>query len=133
MLRAVADTHAVIWYIFGDSRLSTTAQNTIAQIASSGDQVAFSSITLAEIVYLSEKGRISPLTLERLLASVDTTDTVLLEVPFTRHIAEALRLVNRSQVPDLPDRIIAATALYLGVPVISRDKKIQLSSVNTIW
>ncbi len=25
MLRAVADTHAVIWYIFGDSRLSKTA------------------------------------------------------------------------------------------------------------
>ncbi|MEH2359653.1 type II toxin-antitoxin system VapC family toxin [Nostoc sp.] len=88
MLRAVADTHVVIWYIFGDSRLSTTAQNTIAQIASSGDQVAFSSITLAEIVYLSEKGRISPLTLEHLLASVDTTDAVLPEVAFNRHIAE---------------------------------------------
>ena len=24
MLRAVADTHAVIWYIFADSRLSVT-------------------------------------------------------------------------------------------------------------
>ncbi|MEH2249750.1 type II toxin-antitoxin system VapC family toxin [Nostoc sp.] len=114
-------------------RLSTTAQNTIAQIASSGDQVALSSITLAEIVYLSKKGRISPLTLEQLLASVDTTDALLVEVPFTRQIAEALPLVNRSQVPDLPDRIIAATALYLGVPVISRDSKIKLSSVNTIW
>ncbi|MEH2398032.1 hypothetical protein [Nostoc sp.] len=79
MLRAVADTHAVIWYIFGDSGLSTTAQNTIAQIASSGDQVAFSLIRLAEIVYLSEKGRISPLTLERLLAFVDTIDAVLLD------------------------------------------------------
>ncbi|WP_265578555.1 MULTISPECIES: hypothetical protein [unclassified Nostoc] len=41
--------------------------------------------------------------------------------------------MNRSQVPDLPDRIIAATTLYLGVSVISRDSKIQLSSVNTIW
>ncbi|MEH2164500.1 MAG: PIN domain-containing protein [Nostoc sp.] len=114
MLRAVADTHAVIWYIFGDSRLSTTAQNTIAQIASSGDQVAFSSITLAEIIYLSEKGRISPLTLERLLVSVDAIDAVLFEVPFNRQIAQALPLVNRSQVPDLPDRIIAATALLSG-------------------
>ncbi|WP_336389855.1 PIN domain-containing protein [Scytonema hofmannii] len=41
--------------------------------------------------------------------------------------------VERAQVPDLPDRIIAATALYLGVPIISRDNKIQLSSINTIW
>lgn len=30
-------------------------------------------------------------------------------------------------------RIIAATALYLNVPLISRDRKIQLSTVNTIW
>ncbi|NMG19508.1 PIN domain-containing protein [Brasilonema bromeliae] len=133
MLRAVADTHAVIWYIFADARLSITARNMIAQIASAGDQVAFSSITLAEIVYLSEKGRISPLTLERLLAVVDTTDAVLAEVPFDRHIAQALRLVERTQVPDLPDRIVAATALHLGVPVISRDSKIKLSSINTIW
>lgn len=50
MLRAVADTHAVIWYIFGDARLSTTARDAIAQIAAAGEQVAFSSITLAEII-----------------------------------------------------------------------------------
>ena len=36
-------------------------------------------------------------------------------------------------IRDMPDRIIAATALTLGVPVISRDSKIQLSSVSTIW
>ena len=63
MLRAVADTHAVIWYIFGDARLSVTARNTIEQIAAEGNQVAFSSITLAEIVYLSERGRIMRLLL----------------------------------------------------------------------
>jgi predicted nucleic acid-binding protein len=33
----------------------------------------------------------------------------------------------------MPDRIIAATALHLGLPLISRDRKIQLSSVPTIW
>lgn len=71
--------------------------------------------------------------IQQIAPDIERELTELLEVPFTRHIAEALRLVNRSQVPDLSDRIIAATALYLGVPVISRDKKIQLSSVNTIW
>ncbi len=133
MLRAVVDTHTVIWYIFADARLSKTARDTISQIASDNDQVAFSSITLAEIIYLSEKRRISPLTLDRLLTSVDTTNAVLTEVPFDRHIAQALHLVERTQVPDLPDRIIAATALHLGVPVISRDNKIKLSSVSSIW
>ncbi len=46
---------------------------------------------------------------------------------------QCLRQVDRSQIPDLPDRIIAATALYLNVPVISRDRRIQLSSIDTIW
>ena len=133
MLRAVADTHAAIWYIFADERLSATARTMIEEAAADGDQIAFSSITLAEIVYLSEKGRIDPATLDRLLTAVDSEDAVLIEVPFDRHVAQALRKVERSQVPDLPDRIIAATALHLGLPLISRDGKIQLADVNTIW
>jgi len=44
-----------------------------------------------------------------------------------------MRQVDRAQVPDLPDRIIAATALHLGLPLISRDRKIQLADVETIW
>jgi PIN domain nuclease of toxin-antitoxin system len=133
VLRAVADTHAVIWYIFGDARLSVTARNTIEQIAAEGNQVAFSSITLAEIVYLSERGRIDAATLGRLLRAVDGENAVLAEVPFDRNIAQSLMRVERSQIPDLPDRIIAATALYLGLPLISRDHKIQLSDIETIW
>ena len=133
MLGAVADTHAVIWYLFADERLSATARTTIEEAAAGGDQIAFSSITLAEIIYLSEKGRIDPATLDRLLTAVDREDAVLIEVPFDRHVAQALRKVERTQVPDLPDRIIAATALHLGLPLISRDRKIQLSDVNTIW
>jgi PIN domain nuclease of toxin-antitoxin system len=133
VLRAVADTHAVIWYIFGDARLSVTARNTIEQIAAEGNQVAFSSITLAEIVYLSERGRIDAATLDRLLRAVDGENAVLAEVPFDRNIAQSLMRVERAQIPDLPDRIIAATALYLGLPLISRDRRILLSDVDTIW
>jgi predicted nucleic acid-binding protein len=39
----------------------------------------------------------------------------------------------RSEIPDMPDRIIAATAIHLGVPVLSRDGRIRASSVRTIW
>ena len=133
MLGAVADTHTVIWYIFADSRLSVTARTTIEQIAAEGNQVAFSSITLAEIVYLSERGRINSNTLDLLLREVESDDALLVEIPFDRNIALTLREVDRSQIPDLPDRIIAATALYLNLPVISRDRRIQLSSIDTIW
>jgi PIN domain nuclease of toxin-antitoxin system len=133
VIGAVADTHAIIWYIFADRRLSKTARTTIEQIAAAGNQVAFSSITLAEIVYLSERGRIAAETLERLLQAVDSGNAGLVEIPFDRYIAQALARVERSQVPDLPDRMIAATALHLGVPLISRDSEIHLSDIETIW
>jgi PIN domain nuclease of toxin-antitoxin system len=133
MLQAVLDTHAVIWYIFADRKLSNTARNTIEQIASEGNQVAFSSMTLAEIVYLSEKGRIHESTLDRLLTAINREDALLVEIPFDQHIAQALKQVERTQIPDLPDRIIAATALHLNLPLISRDHKIQLSEIETMW
>ncbi len=35
--------------------------------------------------------------------------------------------------PDMPDRIIGATALHLGLPLITRDGKIRASDLRTIW
>jgi PIN domain nuclease of toxin-antitoxin system len=133
MIRAVADTHTVVWYLFGDPRLSDRARATIEDAAASGDQVAFSSITLAEIVYLAERGRIRIETLDRLLEAVEGDDAVLLEVPFDRSVARAMATIPRQEVADLPDRIIAATASCLGADVISRDRAIQASQVPTIW
>jgi PIN domain nuclease of toxin-antitoxin system len=48
-------------------------------------------------------------------------------------VADALELVSRNEVPDLPDRIVTATAVALRVPLISRDRKIRASQVQTIW
>ena len=51
----------------------------------------------------------------------------------TVEIVDAMKQVPRADVPDMPDRIVAATAVYFGVPVISRDGKIRASNVQTIW
>lgn len=132
-IRVLADTHSVLWYLYNDSRLSSSALQAMLGTEQGGDQIAISSLTLAEIVYLVEKGKIDNKAFERVLAAVEQTNATLVEVPFDRHIAVAMRRVDRSQVPDLPDRIVTATALHLGVPVISRDRKIRSSIVSTIW
>jgi PIN domain nuclease of toxin-antitoxin system len=133
MIRAVADTHTILWYLFHDPRLSEAARATIEDAAASGEQVAFSSITLAEIVYLAERGRIRAETLERLLEAVEGEDVVLVEIPCDRTVARAMVDIPRAEVADFPDRMIAATASSLGVAVISRDGTIQASRIPTIW
>jgi PIN domain nuclease of toxin-antitoxin system len=133
MIRAVADTHAIIWYLFEDGRLSHVAKEFLDNAAQSGEQIGISAISLTEIVYLVEKAKINPETLERLLQSIEAGNAALVEIPVTGKIASRMREVSRDAVPDMPDRIIAATALELSVPIISRDGKIKTSGLKTIW
>lgn len=54
-------------------------------------------------------------------------------VPLSGEIAFAVHRIDRAVVPDFPDRIIAATALSLDLPLITCDEKIQQSGIATIW
>jgi PIN domain nuclease of toxin-antitoxin system len=106
VIQSVADTHAVIWYLFNDSRLSSSARTYIEQTTFDGDSIAVSTITFAEIIYLSERDRIPTETLPELLKLIDSGASVWVEVPFSRAIANAMQRVVRSQVPELADRMI---------------------------
>lgn len=133
MIVATADTHAVIWYLSNDVRLSSSARTAFQDAAHNGNQIAISAITLVEIVYLVEKGRIPASRFTQLMTVLDNPESVLVEVALTPEIARTLSRVSRDEVPDMPDRIIAATALHLNVPIISRDAKIKLSTITTLW
>jgi len=133
MIVAVADTHTALWYLFGDVRLSATAAGFIEGAAKARSQVAISSISLAEVVSLVEKNRLPLIAYEELAQALADLDHVFTEAPFTVAIVEAMRRVPRAEVPDMPDRMIAATAAHFDVPVISRDRRILAASLKTIW
>ena len=132
MIEALSDTHALIWFVSDDPRLSRSAKAVFETIQVANGQVAISSISLVEIVYLEERRRIAPGTLGLILAFLDMAE-FLVEAPVDRAILSSLAAIDRNQIADMPDRIIAATALHLGVPLISRDGKIRASTVRTIW
>jgi len=133
MIAGVADTHTALWYLFNDGRLSIAAGDFIDEAAAAGSQIAVSSISMAEIVYLLEKTRLPANSYSELRAALEDPDHVFKEASFTVEIVDAMKQVPREDVPDMPDRIIAATAVFLGVPAISRDGKIRASNVKTIW
>lgn len=133
MIVAVADTHAAIWYLFSDSRLGKGASAFIEQTMVNGDHIGVSAISLAEMVYLVEKRRIPDNSLSDLHAAIADSKSVLQLIALDDAVAMQMPGVSRQDIPDLPDRVIAATALLLGIPVLSRDGRIQSSIITTIW
>lgn len=133
MIAGVADTHTALWYLFGDPRLSAPAMTYIGQAAASGRKVVLSVISLAEILYLIEKNRLPLDAYSKLRQALGAFDYVIDEAPLTAGIVEAMRQIPRADIPDMPDRLVAATAVYFGVPVISRDGRIRASALQTIW
>ena len=103
-------------YLFGDPRLSAAAKSAFDAAASSRRKMVLSVISLAEVVYLVEKNRLPASAYADLQAALRDPDHV-----------------PRADIPDMPDRIVAATAVYFGVPVISRDGRIRASTVQTVW
>jgi PIN domain nuclease of toxin-antitoxin system len=88
---------------------------------------------LVEIIYLIEKGRLDAAVLPRLLAELDHPATTLELAPLDQGVVLALQDISRLDVPELPDRVIAATAWHHCVPLVTRDGQIRSSCVETIW
>jgi PIN domain nuclease of toxin-antitoxin system len=133
MSAAVADTHTVIWYLSGSPEISPAASAAIAAAAAAGDPLYVATISLVEMTYLAERGRIPADALDRLRKALAEPDILMHLAPLTRAVADAVASVSRDAVPDIPDRIIAATGLALGLPLLTRDAKIRASGLRTIW
>lgn len=133
MPSVVADTHALVWYASDRSRLSAPAAQRMDEAVAAGLAVVVSAITLVELVYLAEKGRLPHEALVRLDGLLDDPHSPVAVAPVDRGVARVVERIARSQVPDMPDRIIAATALHLGLPLVSRDRRIQASGIDVVW
>ena len=129
----VIDTNIVIWYFGEYSRLSPLAEKLIDDVVESGT-VFVASITIVELTYLLEKNRIPVEVIDKLREALDDESTSFRLAELTRGVADNVQRIDRSTVGDMPDRIIAATALHLGLPLITSDGNIQkLTNVETIW
>jgi PIN domain nuclease of toxin-antitoxin system len=133
MPAVVVDTHAIVWYLANDSRLSLRAADALDLATATGDAIHVPSICLVELTYLVEKGRLPSVARERLIRALDDPETPCRLAPLDRAVADAVGFIDRISVPDLPDRVVTATAIALQVPLISRDGRIRASIVQTIW
>lgn len=129
----VVDTHIVIWYFGDPAQLSKFAEAAIDKAEATG-AIYVSAITIVELIYLTEKGKIPPDVLTLLRDALDDSTTAFQLIEITRENADDLENIPRQTVSDMLDRIIAAAALHLNLPLITKDHKIQaLPNIKTIW
>ena len=131
----VADTHAIIWHITSNPRLSTEARRRLL-LADEGKAIIYLSVmTSIEILYACEKGKLPFDVLKEFHRRVQSEPTESYQiVEMTYDLARMLSEVPRKIVPELSDRIIAATALNLNLPLITKDQQIQQwEGIITIW
>jgi PIN domain nuclease of toxin-antitoxin system len=133
MSTVVADTHAAVWRRTNSPRLSSAAAKALDNASAAGDSILIPSISLVELTYLVEKGRVPAEARKRLVDALAEPDGPYELAPLDGRVAAAVELIDRYVVPDLPDRVIAATALSSGATLVSRDGKIRASQVRTIW
>jgi len=134
MTAVVADTHTIIWYLREITRLSPAAMMALDTALAGGYPIYVSAISVVEVGYLVERYRLPEEAFGQLIHALSDLGTGLEIAPLDLITAQILRQIPRDVVPDMPDRIIAATALSLGLPLVTRDGKIRaLSTIQTIW
>lgn len=129
MSRYITDTHALIWYLAGSSRLGNAARLAF-ESAIGGDSVIYiPAIVVAELVMFAEKHKtIRP---ESILAELRAKSAFqfLALLPET-----ASKIQDLTALPDIHDRLIVAESMIQNFPLITLDGSITRSKlVEVVW
>lgn len=128
----LVDTHVVVWLLSDVRRLSHSARAAIDQARAEGEGLAICDITLFELTTLVSKGRIElDISLESFLREVEARFVVL---PISGRACVLALGLPPAYPKDPADRIIGATALAAGLPLVTADRNIgQSKALQTIW
>ncbi len=122
-MKALLDTHILLWWLGEDQRLSPGQRQILAE-ADEKNPLGVADITLWEIATLASLGRINlhlPLRdwLERAVAP-----PLVQLLPITPAVAAAVAALPDSFHRDPADRILVATAQVIGATLLTHDRRI---------
>lgn len=119
----VVDTHVLIWYFTGSTRLLPALKERIEDARSQGGRLLVPTIVLAEVLDIAEKERVSFDFAQMYRLIQDEAEFEI--VDFGQEIFD--ETVRVKGIEDIHDRIIVATARYYGAGVLTKDHVIRES------
>lgn len=130
----VIDSHALLWWLDGGERLSAKASELLGGVGQGQTVFFVSAITFWELRLKERRGQLAP---KRPIGQWPdvlrrTADIELVDVSPEIWLATAdLAWEQR----DPADRVIAATALHLRVPVLTKDRMFHApdAPVKAVW
>lgn len=129
MQGVVVDTHAVVWHLTAPERLGKNARRLLAR-ADAGDLLAHvPAIALVEVSLLHERGRLrfgADQVVARLARHAGWQILAL-------DIEQCLAFSTLAGIRDPMDRLIAASARALGLPLVSADAAFDSAGVERAW
>ena len=120
----MVDTHALWWYFDSPERLSATVASIFHMVEHDDVTIVIPAIVAAELYYLSVK-------LDRPITPTELVDVVNAIPGFEFSDlgwVQLEKLDALQEIPEMHDRLIAAEALTLDAPVITRDRAFSDSS-----
>lgn len=131
----ILDTHALVWFVEGNKRLSESAKTIIAGTDS---EMVLPLIALAEAAVIIERGRTTISDVSKFVARV-YADTRIEIFPLTVDVFERSLTPEGLRIPELHDRFIVSTGLHLQdlgetVKIVTKDQAITDAGVSSvIW
>jgi PIN domain nuclease of toxin-antitoxin system len=126
LVRVVADTHALVWFLEADERLSARAREVLEQAQHEPDGgIAVSLASRLDLHYLQRAGGVSPDDVRRMWAVTENPSRNISSVAITDPVVAYFDSAELAGLRDPWDRLITATAIHLGILLVTKDRAIR--------